>query len=704
MFSDDSVVKEYSLDGADWSAYSSPVVLEANGTVYFRGTDEAGNVSEITSVVVDNIDKVAPEAPTALADKTDTTRYPVTVTATFSDDSVQQEYSLDGETWSPYTAPIVFSENGNVYFRGVDAAGNFSEVTSYAVENIRVVEEVNGPDNHENDWLYDDENGLNVDFLSNKENVTILDTATGNVPVDEEGAVSVEVNGVIYTNFVGEGDKVDFGKIELEHSAQLSFSLNTTDAIKFMITRLVEGTGAKEGTYKLEQLQTKTIQVSSKAGATKKTTESILLEAGEYLLEVQSLRQKGGNAFYNVALKQDKCEFFTKNNNEDDWTDLKANGEASGEYAVLGAINEDSIGVVATDWVGFGDTVDYAQFTLECAAKITFTLDATDAVSLQVGSLTGTEGKYRLVQKGKIAPKLNATTGMYNGKLKELLLEAGTYYICVTSTKASSGGNADYTLALNKSSLFYHQGDNSDDALENAPQLAAGEELDDWVGFGDAIDFRALAVSENGGFYSFDLSNAENQLKMTVYSVDVNGKQKKVKSVSTSATKPDASTGVIALAGDLQYVLAIEATGAKLARNSAYTVVMTENGVFTGMDNNTKENATMLNGDFSGCLGKGTGVDSIDWLDVSALNGLEFEVESGSLKLGFYDDMGKSVKASSVAFADDSTKSKVASLTLKDGDKLTDSISIAALDDSIRYLKVEAAGNGMNSYHIGLLA
>ncbi|MBR4611239.1 MAG: AIDA repeat-containing protein, partial [Kiritimatiellae bacterium] len=135
-FSDDSTSKEYSLDGQTWNAYAEPIVLSGNGAVSFRGTDAAGNFSTVTTYEVTNIDKVAPEAPTASADITAPTNQAVTVTATFSDDSILKEYSLDGQTWSTYTEPIVFSDNGTIYFRSTDAAGNVSDVASYEVSNI----------------------------------------------------------------------------------------------------------------------------------------------------------------------------------------------------------------------------------------------------------------------------------------------------------------------------------------------------------------------------------------------------------------------------------------------------------------------------------------------------------------------------------------------------------------------------------------
>ncbi|MBP5411300.1 MAG: hypothetical protein J6Y26_05290, partial [Lachnospiraceae bacterium] len=136
QFSDDSVMKEYSLDGATWQAYTAAVKFTDNGSVFFRSADEAGNISEVASYAVSNIDKVAPEKPTAAADVTAATNGDVHVLASFSADSVVKEYSLDGQTWQVYMGAVTLTENGSVFFRGTDAAGNVSEVTSYSVTNI----------------------------------------------------------------------------------------------------------------------------------------------------------------------------------------------------------------------------------------------------------------------------------------------------------------------------------------------------------------------------------------------------------------------------------------------------------------------------------------------------------------------------------------------------------------------------------------
>ena len=135
-FSDDTATRQYSTDNKTWKSYSSGVEMSANGTVYFRGIDAAGNISDVTSYEVTNIDKVAPEAPTASANITEMTNQDVTVTATFSDDTATRQYSTDNKTWKAYTKGVALTQNGTIWFRGIDAAGNVSEVSSYEVTNI----------------------------------------------------------------------------------------------------------------------------------------------------------------------------------------------------------------------------------------------------------------------------------------------------------------------------------------------------------------------------------------------------------------------------------------------------------------------------------------------------------------------------------------------------------------------------------------
>ena len=65
-FSGDSAVCEYSFDGKDWLAYTDPILCVGNETVLFRGTDAAGNVSEVVCYAAELNDTVAPTDPTGL--------------------------------------------------------------------------------------------------------------------------------------------------------------------------------------------------------------------------------------------------------------------------------------------------------------------------------------------------------------------------------------------------------------------------------------------------------------------------------------------------------------------------------------------------------------------------------------------------------------------------------------------------------------
>ncbi|WP_236284264.1 OmpL47-type beta-barrel domain-containing protein [Paenibacillus allorhizoplanae] len=137
-YPDNVALKEYKVgDNGTWAAYASPVTVSDNVTVSARSKDIAGNVSNVTSYTVSNIDRVPPAEAVLSADITPPTNQDVTVTVTYPSDVAVKEYSV-GETgvWTAYGAPVVISENSTMYARGKDAAGNVSNVTQYTVGNI----------------------------------------------------------------------------------------------------------------------------------------------------------------------------------------------------------------------------------------------------------------------------------------------------------------------------------------------------------------------------------------------------------------------------------------------------------------------------------------------------------------------------------------------------------------------------------------
>ncbi|MBE6391577.1 MAG: hypothetical protein E7042_05165 [Lentisphaerae bacterium] len=136
VFSSDSVKCQYSLDNKVWKSCNGTVEMTDNGSVFFRGIDAAGNVSPVASYKVTNIDRVGPDAPRASANIVTLTQQPVTVSATFAEDSVTRQYSYDQQSWFDYTEGLTVTENTSIYFRSSDALGNFSEITEYKVNNI----------------------------------------------------------------------------------------------------------------------------------------------------------------------------------------------------------------------------------------------------------------------------------------------------------------------------------------------------------------------------------------------------------------------------------------------------------------------------------------------------------------------------------------------------------------------------------------
>jgi beta-N-acetylglucosaminidase len=120
-----------------WTDYDGPISVDSNGAVYFRQRDEAGNWSATSSIEISNIDRTPPSQPTATANPTTPSTGPVTVTASFSLDSMVRVSRVGPDTeWKPYVQPIVLSENGTVAFKAQDLAGNWSAETTVTISSI----------------------------------------------------------------------------------------------------------------------------------------------------------------------------------------------------------------------------------------------------------------------------------------------------------------------------------------------------------------------------------------------------------------------------------------------------------------------------------------------------------------------------------------------------------------------------------------
>jgi len=576
-FSSKTAVREYSLNGGSWQNYTGGVVMNDNGTVYFRGGDGEGYYSDAVSYTVSNIDRTAPQKPSVNAVNSG---YKVMVTATFSDDSEQKQYSLDDQNWNHYDSGVLMGANGTVYFRGIDAAGNISEVTSYTVDNIEIPENVyivTNADDGKLDLAYSGKYTLTGEFGDITGTVTVLNggkkAGTGTIkngvltfnkgnPILLDSSLATEVEVTIKkgtnTNYsvslnpqslftpndgdsqssprqlgtvtaagplvndgwVGFGDESDHLAFTLDHAASLSLDLTSTDAAKFTLINAATG---------------KTVLNSSLKAGTAITTKAKLLEAGQYYLQVKSTNaKKGGDASYTVSVNPGTTFFTQGGDNNDSWQTAEPAGDLQ-----VGA-------KVGSGWVGFGDVYDFKSVTLNTSARLKFTVDSSDAVKFTVYQLNN--GKLKAL--GNVSVKAKAT-----GTTKDIFVTAGTYYLSVQSTNAKKGGNADYSVTLDGSSKIFPAGDNTNDTWQAASRKTAklqGEEITGWVGYGDAKDFIRFQLNGDGQI-QLDLNSvtadawSAKQIKLTC--LDAKGK-----SVALSALDSDTLVSKKAVAAGEYYL------------------------------------------------------------------------------------------------------------------------------------------------------
>lgn len=137
-------MKEYKVgDSGLWTAYTEPFVVQENVTVYARGADAVGNVSNVTSAVVSNIWKNAPVTTATLSPAQPTGKNgwywaDVTVSLSVSADpaggAVITEYQVNDGEWMVYTGSIPSFGDG-VYklgYCGKDGAGNVEQLKTIA--------------------------------------------------------------------------------------------------------------------------------------------------------------------------------------------------------------------------------------------------------------------------------------------------------------------------------------------------------------------------------------------------------------------------------------------------------------------------------------------------------------------------------------------------------------------------------------------
>ena len=622
VFSDDVELKSslYRIDDGAWQDYpSGGVVVTENATVYFKAVDTSDNECKPKFITIDNIDKAAPTV-TVMPSTTDPATS-VTLTAVFSDNVgvTTKQYRIGDGAWQDYTGPVTLTVNKVVYFHAADAAGN---------ETTEICKVANIGNEPANDWLYRKgkwNSDANIATFTMNDVVALAADKSQMIYLDTKGSVESEdgkYNSVGRTQ-VGEEtreDASDYAKIELAYGAALQFSVDSEVGGTFYV---YEKTQDKKGNDIAKQRQKITVKADRTSPAKLAT---IYLEAGEYFVGMEAKLPSAKkfpeySAYYNVQLTGTKLF----ENADGGWNDhayaLDADGKEDKFHLdpvleskaldfknCVAFISMDDGAIGADDWVGFSDATDYRMLTLKDDVRLTLNLNVTGTetgtgkakLTIWKVSTNAKTGRITLSSKGSVTVKQGET-----GSIKKKFLTAGDYFISVTSTDAKKGGDVSYNLKVDEQTVFFDQGDNSDDWKYLKTEGAAGDvgtfgsakvkstdTLDDWVGYGDAVDYKGFAV-DAGTTLVFGVS-ATDATKFTVYELVSKTQKDKttysLKKLQPSVTLKETSKG----SGDYQgatsaitfteggtYYFSMESTNAKKYGNASYHVMV---GILGGPD------------------------------------------------------------------------------------------------------------------------
>lgn len=387
-----------------------------------------------------------------------------------------------------------------------------------------------------------------------------------------------ESGNIVNSEWVGYEDHVDYREFIIDDPG--SFFFNVSNLSQKLTLTVYERKDPDNPNSSLKKL------TSITTGKTK-DTKPVLLDAGHYYLKVEYKGTKYGGTDYNIGVIAD---IFTKRNNDDD--EFK-NGALPDTYTV--EVNG-SGNLISNDWVGYGDTIDCRRVVLNTPGAYRFFLsDITNKVRLTVYSVSyNKDGSEKLKKLTSVTASANQKKGT-----KELLMDSGEYYVTVEAMDWKKGKNTDY--AVNVDGTSYTKANNSDDNWNDpgVREFTIGGAVetflaDEWVGFGDKIDWIRINIS-TPGYYNFNIHDLQNKVKMTVYTIDGKGKKKSLGSLSYSPAKGNSASLKKPLLLDRgTYYIAVEAPNWKSGKNTDYALGAMAGELYVKADdgtNNTRSGA-----------------------------------------------------------------------------------------------------------------
>jgi len=524
-FSDGTGVagKQYKIGtGGEWTDYVSPILISDNVTVYFKAVDTVGNESTLDYAVA-NIDRIAPTV-TVTPSTALPTRNNVVLTAVFADNMALalKKYKIgDAEQWVNYSSAITVSANTVVYFKAVDGAGN-ETLLQYTVNNI--------------------------DKVAPTITVSASDSGVTNQNVILTVNFSDDVTVVTRQYKIGLGAWTDY-------VSPISVSANTTVDFK-----AVDGVGNQTVAQYVVGNIDKTAPVLSAAPAAAVNRYSATVSwtaatdnvnVAGYILKINDTEYRTlltSLALSNLAIGDYNYQLlcYDTAGNRSEWSGVQSfriadvnNPELRGNP--LAAVRGDT---VTFRWTAATDNTAVAGYILKIGGN--------------EYNVTGSTYQLQKAAVGTFDYQILAYDAAGNRSLW-----SKSQSFTVVDARANQYEDDDYRR------------------LSSVPVLGLGKPVtDEWVGLSDAVDFRKLEVFS--GMYSLTLSGLVSAAKATIYSIDVNGALKALKTftITPKLDKQNVISGTsgtlsgLLLSGGSAYYVAVEAPGAAKGLSTSYNLTL----------------------------------------------------------------------------------------------------------------------------------
>ena len=328
-------------------------------------------------------------------------------------------------------------------------------------------------------------------------------------------------------NWVGFGDAADYYKLTMTGAGTLTLGLTGLGGNADL--SLLNAAGA-------------VLKSSAKAGTADEAISNVLLLGGTYYVKVAA----GSGVTAAAYTLSDTVDYFQVDTGMN--TRQLAQDISSPD-----------------NWVGFGDAVDYYKLTMTGAGTLTL-------------GLTGLGGNadLSLLNAAGAVLKSSAKAGTADESITQNLL-GGTYYVKVA---AGSGVTAAaYTLS---DTVDYFQVDTGANTRQLAQDISSP---DNWVGFGDAVDYYKLTMT-GAGTLTLGLTGLGGNADLSL--LNANGAV--LKSSANAGITNEAINNVLLSAGTY-YVRVAAGSGVTAA---AYTLSDTVNYFPAATADNTYATATEL--------------------------------------------------------------------------------------------------------------